>query len=84
MVADGLEPSSRIKWILGQFHFSQKQYTDAMGAKSHKAIRTETQLIAAAFDDNTPEMAAEGKHITAGWLHKVQQLVHLRWCGAAH
>ena len=46
MVADDLKPGNHIKCIPWQLRLSQMQYTDAMEAKSRKAILTATQLIA--------------------------------------
>ena len=55
-------------------------------ARSHKAARTETQLLAHAFFDDTPEISVEGKTLTTGWLHRIQQVFRnaLALCQAVH
>ena len=70
LVHDYLRPGQTLKWM--------QQYTEAIETKNHTAIRTETQLIAAAFFDDTPELAIEGRHITAGLLHRIQMVFRKR------
>ena len=78
--------SKRFKWIPWQLRLSARQYQEAVEARSHKAARTETQLLAHAFFDDTHEISVEGKALTTGWLHRIQQVFRnaLALCQAVH
>ena len=58
----------------------------AMEAKSHKAIRAETQLQPHSLIALPTKLAIGGKHITAGWLHRIQTVFRNAFalCQAAH
>ena len=63
--------SKHFKWIPWQLRLTARQYQEAVEARSHKAARTETQLLAHAFFDDTPEINVEQctcltpKHLTS-------------------
>ena len=56
-----------------------------MEAKSAKPIRTEAQIIASAFFDETPEVPVEHMRLAAAWLERIQTVFRNAWalCGAA-
>ena len=78
--------SKHFKWIPWQLRLSARQYQEAVEARSHKAARAKTQLLANAFFDDTPEISVEGKTLTTGWLHRIQQVFRnaLALCQAVH
>ena len=64
---------------------SQKQYQEMTEAKTHKAIRSEAQLLGALLDD-TPELPMDNLRLSAEWLSKTQQVFRNAFvlCNAAH
>lgn len=64
---------------------SQKQYQEMTEAKTHKAIRSEAQLLGALLDE-TPEIPMESMKLSAEWLRKTQQVFRNAFvmCNAAH
>ena len=85
MVYD-MSKSKHFKWIPWQLRLSARQCQEAVEARSHKAARTETQLLAHAFFDDAPEISVEGRTLTSGWLHRIQQVFRnaLALCQAVH
>ena len=81
-----MSKSKHFKWIPWQLRLAARQYQEAVEARSHKAARTETQLLAHAFFDDTPEIHVEGRALTASWLHCIQQVFRnaLALCQAVH
>ena len=78
--------SKHFKCIPWQSRLSARQYQEAVEARSHKAARAETQLLAHAFFNDTPEVSVEGRALTSGWLHRIQQVFRnaLALCQAVH
>ena len=86
LVHHSLKPGEKLRWIPWQFRLFAKQYQEHMEAKSAKAIRTEAQIIASAFFDETPEVPVEHMRLAAAWLERIQTVFRNAWalCGAAH
>ena len=84
LVHEGLK--TRLKWIPWQYRLSQKQYQEILEAKTTKAVRSEVQLLTAAFMDDQPELSAESRPLSAGWLMQIQTIFRnaLALCNAAH
>ena len=80
-----LRPGQSLKYIPWQIRLSQKQYQDMMEAKTHKAVRSEAQLLGVFLDD-TPEISMDQVRLSSEWLLKVQQVFRNAFvmCGAAH
>eukprot|EP00435_Cladocopium_sp_Y103_P017113 s1980_g4.t1 len=80
-----LRPGQALRYVPWQLRLSQKQYQDMMEAKTHKAVRSEAQLLGVIWDD-TPELALDQMRLSAEWLLKVQQVFRNAFvmCGAAH
>ena len=78
--------SKHFKWIPWQLRLTARQYQEAVEARFHKAARAETQLLAHAFFDATPEINVEGRALTASWLRRIQQVFRnaLALCQAVH
>ena len=84
LVHEGLK--TRLKWIPWQYRLSQKQYQEILEAKTTKAVRSEVQLLTAAFMDDQPELSVESRPLSAGWLMQIQTIFRnaLALCNAAH
>ena len=54
--------------------------------KTTKAVRSEVQLLTAAFMDDQPELSVESRPLSAGWLMQIQTIFRnaLALCNAAH
>ena len=80
-----LKPGQSLKYIPWQIRMSQKQYQEMTEAKTHKAIRSEAQILGALLDE-TPEIPVENMKLSAEWLMRTQQVFRNAWvmCGAAH
>eukprot|EP00435_Cladocopium_sp_Y103_P006972 s3697_g2.t1 len=80
-----LRPGQSLRYVPWQLRLSQKQYQDMMEAKTHKAVRSEAQLLGAIWDD-TPELSLDQVRLSSEWLLKVQQVFRNAFvlCGAAH
>ena len=80
-----LKPGQALKYIPWQIRMSQKQYQEMTEAKTHKAIRSEAQILGALLDE-TPEIPVENMRLSAEWLLRTQQVFRNAWvmCGAAH
>ena len=80
-----LRPGQALRYVPWQLRISQKQYQDMMEAKTHKAVRSEAQLLGILWDD-TPELPLDQMRLSAEWLLKVQQVFRNAFvmCGAAH
>ena len=80
-----LKPGQSLRYIPWQIRMSQKQYQEMTEAKTHKAIRSEAQLLGALLDE-TPELAMENVRLSADWLSKTQQVFRNAFvlCHAAH
>ena len=72
LVHHSLKPGEKLRWIPWQFRLSAKQYQEHMEAKTAKPIRTEAQIIASAFFDETPEVPVEHMRLAAAWLERIQ------------
>ena len=85
MVHHFLKPGQSIKYIPWQLRMSQKQYQEMTEAKTHKAIRSEAQLLGALLDE-TPEIPMESMKLSAEWLRRTQQVFRNAFvmCNAAH
>ena len=85
VVHHSLKPGQSLKYIPWQIRLSQKQYQEMTEAKTHKAIRSEAQLLGALLDE-TPELPVENMKLSAEWLSKTQQVFRNAFviCGAAH
>ena len=59
LVHEGMK--SRLSWILWQYRLSVKQYQEIHEAKTQRPWRSEMQLLAHAFVDDTPEINLENK-----------------------
>ena len=55
LVHEGLK--TRLKWIPWQYRL--KQYQEILEAKTTKAVRSEVQLLTAAFMDHQPELSVK-------------------------
>ena len=86
LVHHSLKPGEKIRWIPWQFRLSARQYQEHMEAKTAKPLRTEAQIIASAFFDETPEVPVEHMRLAAAWLDRIQTVFRNAWalCGAAH
>ena len=86
LVHFSLKPGQRLKWVPWQYRLSARQYQESIEAKSSKPIRTEAQILASAFFDDTPEMPVEHMRLSTAWLERIQQVFRNAWalCGAAH
>lgn len=80
-----LKPGQSLRYIPWQIRMSQKQYQEMTEAKTHKAIRSEAQLLGALLDE-TPELSMENVRLSADWLSKTQQVFRNAFvlCHAAH
>ena len=80
-----LKPGQSLRYIPWQIRMSQKQYQEMTEAKTHKAIRSEAQLLGALLDD-TPELPMDNLRLSAEWLSKTQQVFRNAFvlCNAAH
>ncbi len=85
VVHHSLKPGQSLKYIPWQIRMSQKQYQEMTEAKTHKAIRSEAQILGALLDE-TPEIPLESMRLSAEWLLKTQQVFRNAFviCGAAH
>lgn len=80
-----MKPGQAIKYIPWQIRMSQKQYQEMTEAKTHKAIRSEAQLLGALWDE-TPEISLDSMRLSSEWLMKTQCVFRNAWVmvGAAH
>ena len=80
-----MKPGQAIKYIPWQIRMSQKQYQEMTEAKTHKAIRSEAQLLGALWDE-TPEIPLDSMRLSSEWLIKTQCVFRNAWVmvGAAH
>ena len=80
-----LKPGQTLKYIPWQIRMSQKQYQEMTEAKTHKAIRSEAQILGSLLDE-TPEIPVENMRLSAERLMRTQQVFRNAWvmCGAAH
>ncbi len=85
VVHHSLRPGQSLKYIPWQIRMSQKQYQEMTEAKTHKAIRSEAQILGALLDE-TPEIPLESMRLSAEWLMRAQQVFRNAFviCGAAH
>ena len=61
-----MKPGQAIKYIPWQIRMSQKQYQEMTEAKTHKAIRSEAQLLGALWDE-TPEIPLDSMRLSSEW-----------------
>ena len=78
LVHHSLKPGEKIRWIPWQFRLSARQYQEHMEAKTAKPLRTEAQIIASAFFDETPEVPVEHMRLAAAWLDRIQTVFRKR------
>ena len=58
------KPGTKVRWIPWQLRLFAREYSDVMEDRSSKATSTETQLIASAFFDDTPELQVDHLRLT--------------------
>ena len=80
-------PSIRLLSLVSwQYRLSVKQYQEIHEAKTQRPWRSEMQLLAHAFVDDTPEINLDNKPLSPGWFYRCQAVFRnaLAMCGAAH